>query len=89
MMMTCFSYNQSLVAATESACEPHEPHFLESVEMYYDRAAKLSNVSAGTLGHIRAVDSVLSVTFPIQLDDGSTEVINGNHHYTRNICVCV
>ncbi|KAI7874102.1 glutamate dehydrogenase [Lichtheimia hyalospora FSU 10163] len=64
-------------AATESACEPHEPHFLESVEMYYDRAAKLSNVSAGTLGHIRAVDSVLSVTFPIQMDDGSTEVIEG------------
>lgn len=66
-----------LVAATETACEPHEPHFLESVEIYYDRAAKLSNVSAGTLAHIRAVDSVLSVTFPIQMDDGTTEVIEG------------
>lgn len=45
--------------------------------MYYDRAAKLSNVSPGTLAHIRAVDSVLRVTFPIELDDGSTEVIEG------------
>ncbi|KAI8140709.1 hypothetical protein BJV82DRAFT_645670 [Fennellomyces sp. T-0311] len=64
-------------AALQTACEPHEPHFLQSVEMYYDRAAKLSNVSEGTLGHIRAVDSVLRVTFPIELDDGRTEVIEG------------
>ncbi|KAI9320788.1 hypothetical protein BX666DRAFT_2017826 [Dichotomocladium elegans] len=54
-----------------------EPHFLQSVESYFDRAAKLSGVSEGTLGHIRAVDSVLRVTFPIELDDGSTEVIEG------------
>lgn len=46
--------------------------------MYYDRAAKLSNVAEGTLSHIRAVDSVLRVTFPIELDDGSMEVIEGN-----------
>ncbi|ORZ01475.1 hypothetical protein BCR43DRAFT_561701 [Syncephalastrum racemosum] len=63
--------------ATEQACEPHEPHFLESVEKYFDQAAKLSTVPSGTLNHIRAVDSVLRVTFPIEVDDGKFEVIEG------------
>ena len=65
------------IAATQTACEPHEPTFLKSVESYFDTAAKLSNVSEGTLGHIRAVDSMLRVTFPIELDNGKTEVIEG------------
>ncbi|KAI9274585.1 hypothetical protein BDA99DRAFT_458195 [Phascolomyces articulosus] len=64
-------------AATQNACEPHEPTFLKSVEAYFDNAAQLSNVSKGTLGHIRAVDSMIRVTFPIELDNGETEVIEG------------
>ncbi|CAO3648115.1 unnamed protein product [Cunninghamella echinulata] len=64
-------------AATEVACESHEPTFLQFVEQYYDRAAKLSNVNSGTLSHLRAVDSVLRVTFPIELGDGKYEVIEG------------
>ncbi|KAG0167429.1 glutamate dehydrogenase [Apophysomyces sp. BC1034] len=61
----------------ENACLPDEPIFLQSVEKYYDHAAKLSGVSEGTLSHLRAVDSVLSVTFPIEVGDGKFEVIQG------------
>ncbi|OZJ02616.1 Glutamate dehydrogenase, mitochondrial [Bifiguratus adelaidae] len=64
-------------AAVETACEPNEPHFLESVEMYYDKAASLSKVNPGTLAHIKAVDSVLSVTFPIETTDKKFEIIEG------------
>src|SRR4051812_22568185 len=83
------------VTAIETACESDEPHFLQSVEIFYDKvktlvqisqyfclphkhvrrshdpsrlkAASISNVSQNTLAHIKAVDSVLSVTFPIEV----------------------
>jgi hypothetical protein len=45
--------------------------------MYYDDAARLSNVNPGTLGHIKAVDSLLRVTFPIETSDGKTDIIEG------------
>ncbi|KAI9009336.1 hypothetical protein CLU79DRAFT_849271 [Phycomyces nitens] len=61
--------------ATQAACNPDEPAFLKSVELYFDRAAKLSGVPGGTLSHLRAVDSLLRVTFPIELEDGKYEVI--------------
>ncbi|SAM00442.1 hypothetical protein [Absidia glauca] len=64
-------------SATQVACESHEPTFLQSVESYYDQAAKISNVNPGTLSHLRAVDSLLRVTFPIELGDGKYEVIEG------------
>lgn len=64
-------------AATQAACESHEPSFLQSVESYYDDAAKISNVNPGTLSHLRAVDSLLRVTFPIEVGDGKYEVIEG------------
>ncbi|CAO3597581.1 unnamed protein product [Absidia cylindrospora] len=64
-------------SATQVACEAHEPSFLESVECSSDDAAKISGVNPGTLGHLRAVDSLLRVTFPIELGDGKYEVIEG------------
>ncbi|KAI8069982.1 hypothetical protein BC940DRAFT_296644 [Gongronella butleri] len=64
-------------AATQAACETDEPSFLQSVENYYDSAAKISGIQDGTLSHLRAVDSVLRVTFPIEMGDGKTEVIEG------------
>ncbi|KAI7866286.1 hypothetical protein BDF14DRAFT_1922667 [Spinellus fusiger] len=70
-------FRSMTTAATQDACDPEEPIFLKSVEMYYDRAAKLSNVAEGTLSHLRAVDSLLRVTFPIELEDGKYEVIEG------------
>ncbi|KAF9581009.1 glutamate dehydrogenase [Lunasporangiospora selenospora] len=62
---------------TNAACEDHEPGFLGSVETFFDRAAKVSGVSDKTLAGIRAVDSVLSVKFPVENDDGSHTIIEG------------
>ncbi|OBZ84578.1 Glutamate dehydrogenase, mitochondrial [Choanephora cucurbitarum] len=64
-------------AATQAACFPDEPTFLQSVEKYYDHAAGLSEAQPHTLAHLRAVDSVLRVTFPIEIEDGKYEVIEG------------
>lgn len=51
---------------------------MQSVEKYYDHAAGLSEVQTHTLAHLRAVDSVLRVTFPIEVENGKYEVIEGN-----------
>ncbi|KAJ3363798.1 glutamate dehydrogenase [Allomyces javanicus] len=51
--------------------------FLQSVEMFFDRAAKHADVHPRTLEHMKATDAVLSVTFPIELDNGKWEVIRG------------
>lgn len=48
---------------------------MESVEIYFDKAAKYSGIPQPALAHIKAPDSTLSVTFPIQKADGTTEVI--------------
>ncbi|KAI8879375.1 glutamate dehydrogenase [Backusella circina FSU 941] len=64
-------------SATQVACNPDEPTFLQSVEKYYDSAANLSEVQPHTLAHLRAVDSVLRVTFPIECENGKYEVIEG------------
>ncbi|KAJ1953929.1 NADP-dependent glutamate dehydrogenase [Linderina pennispora] len=58
------------------ATEDNEPKFLQAVGMYFDRAAKYSNATAETLKHIKATDSVLSVTFPVE-KDGKTVMIRG------------
>lgn len=71
------------LAATQAACNTDEPTFLQSVEKYYDHAADLSEVQSHTLAHLRAVDSVLRVTFPIEVDNGKYEVIEGK----KDICV--
>ncbi|KAG0084534.1 glutamate dehydrogenase [Podila epicladia] len=63
--------------AINAACEDHEPGFLGSVETFYDRAAKLSGVSEKTLSSIKAVDSVLSVKFPVEIDEDTHVVIEG------------
>lgn len=65
------------IAATQAACKSDEPSFLQSVEKYYDHAAGLSEVQPHTLAHLRAVDSVLRVTFPIEVENGKYEVIEG------------
>lgn len=70
------SYRVS-IAATQVACHSDEPTFLQSVEKYYDHAAGLSGVQSHTLAHLRAVDSVLRVTFPIEIENGKYEVIEG------------
>ncbi|KAJ1920067.1 NADP-dependent glutamate dehydrogenase [Mycoemilia scoparia] len=64
-------------AATNAATEEHEPSFLKSVESYFDQAAKLSRASPSVLAHIKSIDAVLSVTFPIEMEPGKSQIIRG------------
>ncbi|RKP35485.1 hypothetical protein BJ085DRAFT_43613 [Dimargaris cristalligena] len=69
--------NNIPIAATNVATEDHEPTFLQSVELFFDRAAKVSNIHPKTLAHIKAVDCVLSVSFPIEIDENNHKIIHG------------
>ncbi|KAG0306442.1 glutamate dehydrogenase [Dissophora globulifera] len=62
---------------TNHACEDNEPGFLGSVETFFDRAAKISGVSEKNLAAIRAVDAVLSVKFPVEIDENTHVIIDG------------
>ena len=44
-----------------------EPAFFESVGVYFDEASKLANISPATLAHIKAPDTSLTFTFPIEV----------------------
>jgi glutamate dehydrogenase (NAD(P)+) len=64
-----------------------EPSFYECVEYYFDKAAKhlAGSVSKSTIAHIRAPDTSLTFTFPIEKKDGSVEIINGYRvHHSRH-----
>ncbi|ORX97479.1 glutamate dehydrogenase [Basidiobolus meristosporus CBS 931.73] len=68
-----------------AACEESEPAFLGCVEQFFDKAAAVSGVKPETLAAIKRVDAVLSVTFPIELENGKTEIVRGyraqhSHH---------
>ena len=54
------------------------PSFYECVEVFFDEAAALlGNVSPATLAHLKAPDSSLTFTFPIERADGKTEIVMG------------
>ena len=52
-------------------------HFLRAVNDTFDRAARLSDHPPGLLHQIRACNNTLSVSFPLERDDGSVEVVKG------------
>lgn len=54
---------------TSKAVEDDEPKFLASVEIFYDRACQVSGISPKVLAQIKCTDAVLSVNFPIEVDD--------------------
>ena len=61
--------------------------FFESVGLYYDQACKLlsNQFSAATLDHVRAPDTSISFTFPIEREDGTTAIITGYRvHHSRH-----
>lgn len=60
-------------------------NFLDTVNVFFNRAADVSNLPAGLLEQIRVTNRVLSLKFPIRKDDGTIEVIEGyraqhSHH---------
>lgn len=51
-------------------------NFLQSVQVYFDRAAKHSGVCEDTIAHIKATDCILSITFPVtNTKTGKVEII--------------
>ncbi|RGB31855.1 hypothetical protein C1646_763585 [Rhizophagus diaphanus] len=64
----------------------NEPSFLDSVQIYFNKAAKISGVSEKTLSHIKAPDCSLQVTFPIEVDDDKVEILTGYRvHHSRHL----
>ncbi|KAG5461817.1 MAG: hypothetical protein BJ554DRAFT_5933, partial [Olpidium bornovanus] len=75
-----FNLNQlrSITGLTNRYTEEDEPTFLKSVEIFFDRAAALSNIHPRTLAHMKAVDNVLSVTFPVELEGDKFAIVEGH-----------
>lgn len=53
------------------------PSFLTSVEHYFNRAARLTDIDEGLMSVIRSCNSCVQFEFPIKRDNGSTEVVTG------------
>lgn len=67
----------------------HQPRFFEQVNRYFDRAAALLDYPPGLMPQIKACNAVYHVSFPLQRDDGSIEVIHGwrAHHSQHRLPV--
>jgi len=79
----------ALLSETAAAPLPKTPTreltFLESVDLFFDEAAKLTTVSPALLGHIKECNNLLEFTFPILRTNGQIELIRGyraqhSHH---------
>ena len=53
------------------------PPFFQQVNRYFDLAAQHTPYPQGLLDQIKACNSVYHMTFPLERDDGSIEVIHG------------
>ena len=51
--------------------EHGEPRFLEQVELFFKRAAKLTDVPADILEVIKQCNSVIRFHIPLKMDDGT------------------
>lgn len=51
--------------------------FFHSVEQSFDKAAKFTKWEKGLLEQIKACNSIYSMKFPVRMDDGRIEVIEG------------
>jgi glutamate dehydrogenase (NAD(P)+) len=54
-----------------------ESGFFAQVNRYFDKAAALTDYPPGLLAQIKACNAVYHMTFPLERDDGSIEVIHG------------
>lgn len=51
------------------------PSFLESVEHFFNRAARRTNIDEGLMSVIRSCNSCVQFEFPLKRDNGSIEVV--------------
>lgn len=80
---------RNVVSKRASHSASGEPNFLGAVSEFLERAKPYSGVNSHTLEHIMATDAILSVSFPITLPDGTTEVIRGHRaQHSRHKTPC-
>ncbi|CAI5981578.1 unnamed protein product [Closterium sp. NIES-65] len=70
---------------SSTAAETGDPNFLESVDIYFDKAAAICHVPGDILGQIKGCNNVLKVQFPLKMSNGTVELIEGyraqhSHH---------
>lgn len=65
------------VPADTTVTTEKQPSFLDSVEYFFDRAAKLTDIDSGLMSLIRSCNTCVQFEFPIKRDDGTTQVITG------------
>ena len=52
-----------------------EPRFLEQVKLFFDRAAKTTDIPADILELIKACNTVIRFNIPLQMDDGKITTV--------------
>ncbi|KAG0579860.1 hypothetical protein M758_4G130600 [Ceratodon purpureus] len=62
-----------------------DPSFLESVDIYFDKAAAIASTTPDILAQIKACNNVLKVQFPLKCANGTVELIEAyraqhSHH---------
>lgn len=78
-----FSSSSVIRAATPALVDANsitdvvKPTFLDTVERFFNRAARLTNIDEGLMSVIRSCNSCVQFEFPIKRDDGSTKIITG------------
>ncbi len=55
--------------------EHGEPRFLEQVELFFNRAAKLTDVPADVLNVIKQCNAVIRFQIPLRMDNGEIKNI--------------
>ncbi len=55
----------------------HPIPFFKQVDRYFERAARFTDLPAGLLTQIKNCNAVYQVSFPVERDDGSIQVIRG------------
>lgn len=73
--------------STNGGRTPHR--FYDSVSSYFDRAARLTDISPGLLDQIKSCNSVYRMKFPVHDDEGGIMVIEGyrvQHSHHRLPC---
>lgn len=66
--------------------KPHDNNvFLKSVEYYFDKASKLTDFPPGLLEQVKRCNSLYTMSFPVEHEDGSIEVVQAyraehSHH---------
>eukprot|EP00250_Pteridium_aquilinum_P024467 c29116_g1_i1 orf=2-568(-) len=66
-----------------------EPSFLQAVDIYFDKAAKLASSSPDLLDQIKACNNLLKLQFPLKRSDGTVQLIEAYRAQHSHHCLPV